>query len=407
MKFLRIFVLFSLVFVASLALAQTTTLKFPDKGERKVWIAATPGDSVPENATVITTDSQPLDLKQNPDTDRIFVLNTKTGNMAAETVGAIKEDPTWTVGPEAETLLGVVRLRIEHEGKPLAAGLVKANSGGALVERVLGPSNSGVVELIGLKPGKLSVTVTYTTEGKTKVSTEQIWDLKLKRDDPNPTMVVSIPDKVDVVEGVAAGKSEGKAPEKKAEEGSAWNFGRVFIFLLAIAVAVAAFFVLRNFLTGNESLVKDNLAKVGITIPDDQAQIAQAADPTPLPKAPEPMKPIILDDAPVMDPISVPVAVVNAVANPRLVSSAGDLVLIPDGGSVVGREATADVPMPDQPSLSRRHAELQRVGDTVTVRDLGSTNKTYVNGQPIGDSPVTLNPGDAVQFGMVGFRYEV
>lgn len=48
-------------------------------------------------------------------------------------------------------------------------------------------------------------------------------------------------------------------------------------------------------------------------------------------------------------------------------------------------------------TVSRRHAEFRRNGDTFSVSDVGSLNGTYVNREPT-DS-VVLNNGDEVQIG--------
>ncbi|HKP59964.1 MAG TPA: FHA domain-containing protein [Polyangiales bacterium] len=57
----------------------------------------------------------------------------------------------------------------------------------------------------------------------------------------------------------------------------------------------------------------------------------------------------------------------------------------------------------DDPSVSRRHAELRACGDQLIVEDLGSRNGTFVNGQRI-EQPVTLRPGDDLVFGACGLR---
>lgn len=68
-----------------------------------------------------------------------------------------------------------------------------------------------------------------------------------------------------------------------------------------------------------------------------------------------------------------------------------------DGTYVVGREPGADIVIPD-PTVSSRHAELRIAGDTCTVRDLGSSNGTLVNGTAIrGTHSVT--PSDEIIFG--------
>ncbi|MCW2598679.1 MAG: domain containing protein [Frankiales bacterium] len=64
--------------------------------------------------------------------------------------------------------------------------------------------------------------------------------------------------------------------------------------------------------------------------------------------------------------------------------------------TVVGRGAEADVQLTDT-GVSRRHAELQVVDDLVQLRDLGSTNGTRVNGQPV--SALTLTDGDRITVG--------
>jgi pSer/pThr/pTyr-binding forkhead associated (FHA) protein len=50
----------------------------------------------------------------------------------------------------------------------------------------------------------------------------------------------------------------------------------------------------------------------------------------------------------------------------------------------IGRSTTSDIIISD-PSVSKVHAELYIDGNSVSVRDLGSTNGTYVNGNRIGN----------------------
>ncbi len=66
-----------------------------------------------------------------------------------------------------------------------------------------------------------------------------------------------------------------------------------------------------------------------------------------------------------------------------------------------GGEVGADIEI-DEPSLSRRHAELVAIGSTWTLRDLGSTNGTWVGDRRLtaGDA-VDLVPGSAIRLGSV------
>jgi EAL domain-containing protein (putative c-di-GMP-specific phosphodiesterase class I) len=57
----------------------------------------------------------------------------------------------------------------------------------------------------------------------------------------------------------------------------------------------------------------------------------------------------------------------------------------------------------DSPSVSGRHAELMLEDGNLFVRDLGSTNGTFVNGMRI-SSPCKVKHGDLVQFAQIVFR---
>ncbi|HEY6816389.1 MAG TPA: FHA domain-containing protein [Croceibacterium sp.] len=73
-------------------------------------------------------------------------------------------------------------------------------------------------------------------------------------------------------------------------------------------------------------------------------------------------------------------------------------------GTVIGREGGAGVHEIDDPTVSRRHAELRHARQGVEIADLGSTNGTFVNGRRIhGGHP--LEDGDQVVIGHVRFRF--
>jgi len=75
----------------------------------------------------------------------------------------------------------------------------------------------------------------------------------------------------------------------------------------------------------------------------------------------------------------------------------GDRVYDLDRDEVVlGRDATADVPIDDR-KLSRRHCRIYREGDAWRVADLQSRNGTMLNGTPILDD--LLAEGDRVEIG--------
>ena len=87
----------------------------------------------------------------------------------------------------------------------------------------------------------------------------------------------------------------------------------------------------------------------------------------------------------------------------KLVSFTGDqdFELTPDHTYVVGRAVTSDIPIFD-PTISRRHAELRVGKATIALKDLGSSNGTFINGERVTDG--TLEAGDSVTFGKVVFQ---
>lgn len=72
--------------------------------------------------------------------------------------------------------------------------------------------------------------------------------------------------------------------------------------------------------------------------------------------------------------------------------------------ALVGRETGLAV-MLESNSVSRQHAELLQQNGKLLIRDLGSTNGTFVNHERLSGSRV-LNPGDVVRFADVEFRLQ-
>jgi serine phosphatase RsbU (regulator of sigma subunit)/pSer/pThr/pTyr-binding forkhead associated (FHA) protein len=67
--------------------------------------------------------------------------------------------------------------------------------------------------------------------------------------------------------------------------------------------------------------------------------------------------------------------------------------------TVIGRSRQSDIVLPD-PSLSRRHAEIEHQQDGFYLRDLGSTNGTRLNGMAVTQA-VRLTAGDRITLGDV------
>ena len=70
--------------------------------------------------------------------------------------------------------------------------------------------------------------------------------------------------------------------------------------------------------------------------------------------------------------------------------------------TVIGRDATADIIL-DDPGISRRHSEIRVTNDgphlVSSIRDLASTNGTFVNGERLAVASVRLVDGDQITIG--------
>lgn len=80
-----------------------------------------------------------------------------------------------------------------------------------------------------------------------------------------------------------------------------------------------------------------------------------------------------------------------------LVIPGGKKVTVSEGVMVIGRMPGCSIVI-DDPRVSRKHAEIVRRDLQAFVRDLGSTNGTYLNGERlVGEVP--LSSGDQMTFG--------
>ncbi len=72
------------------------------------------------------------------------------------------------------------------------------------------------------------------------------------------------------------------------------------------------------------------------------------------------------------------------------------------GGATLGR-GEVEIQLGD-PFASSRHARISQQGNVVVIEDLGSTNGTYLNEQPL-TGPQPLHAGDRIRIGDSVFSY--
>ena len=123
--------------------------------------------------------------------------------------------------------------------------------------------------------------------------------------------------------------------------------------------------------------------------------------------SPEAVRAAGLDRLPDLTPEAAPVpgAVGHLLVRSSPVFPVGTIILL-DSDVVFGRAAESDVPLAADGTVSGRHARVFRRDGSPYLEDLGSTNGTYVNGQPLAAERL-LRPGDVVAVGATELVYEV
>jgi hypothetical protein len=113
---------------------------------------------------------------------------------------------------------------------------------------------------------------------------------------------------------------------------------------------------------------------------------------------------IFIDDDIKIGDLAVKTEFVGGESQPRLIASDGRSFPVGEHPLIIGRSPDVAVVVNDT-NVSRRHAEVWRTSEGVAVRDLQSTNGTFVNGHRI--SAVSLSPRDDITVGTLHFRIEL
>jgi hypothetical protein len=94
-----------------------------------------------------------------------------------------------------------------------------------------------------------------------------------------------------------------------------------------------------------------------------------------------------------------------ATSTAALVGPTGERVVLTAVIAVIGRHVECDITLSDS-NVSRRHAEIHKDPSGWILKDLGSTNGTFVNGTKI-SSPRYLSDGDIISVAGNNVRFEI
>ena len=89
----------------------------------------------------------------------------------------------------------------------------------------------------------------------------------------------------------------------------------------------------------------------------------------------------------------------------QLTNHDGETFTILSFPAVVGKLRGCDLRISGNPTVSRKHARLLHADNSFAVEDLGSTNKTFVQGYEAKPGiPMVLSEGDVVCFSDAAFK---
>ena len=370
----------------------------PGIGEWEAWI----GPGAPGGKTNYKSGGPPIDLPLGgtEDEDQVTFYDGIMGNLATKSIGEIESE--WKVVKSDFTMVAVVIVEVTHRGKPVAAANVSLKSAARTQTILLTPSQQGRLTFKNVMAGPIEISVSTSKDGKPVQTPKQIFQLSLNRNVLQPVFRVALAEPVDVVGEAPENAPAAPRPAASAPYTPPANpISTVLSILVGLGFVALIASLAWRFLPQFKPQIDAQLQKVGVQIPDDPTP----DDDPPVAPVPAraPVEPIILgvDSIPAAAPVAVP-----EVSNPTLVNQTTQArIEISEGKHLVTREVGSLMTVEGSTAISRRHAEVERMGDALILRDLGSTNGTFVNGVKVAGD-VDLKTGDLVQFGDVAFRVE-
>ncbi|MCE5199436.1 MAG: FHA domain-containing protein [Armatimonadota bacterium] len=344
-------------------------------------------------------------------------MDKRTGNMAITDYAAPK-DPKSAKPIELSSddfqYVRSARLRIVSEdGAPIVAAVVNITDGeGTGMTAVVTPADEGVATFANIATGEINVKV--KADGVEKTIDSDI-EIHQKRKTPGFERDIKVSGDIDTLAIPAASEHAAVSPDASAKKtgGAAYILPTIVGFVFLGIIIVVFYSILKSKGVTAESALK----KMGVDLPQNgngqpgelQPQ-APAIDPTVCQfcgQKKDANGNCACSIASGSSPFAAPAQ--GASSGPRLVGTQGvymaQILDIPTGTAVIGREAANQIALTSDSTASRRHAIITSGNGTYTIRDEGSANGTFVNGAKITEQKLT--PGDEIQIGGSKFRFEV
>ena len=394
---------FALLALTSSAFAAKITVSLPDGGPYLGWAAEGPG--APPSKAVRTRSTQiDLETTDYPGAKFVYIQDESSGKVAKQPLEANAE--TVTIAAKDFSRLFKADVTVTRGGAtPIDAAVVSIDGQKAII----GAASQGVATFYDVPTGDVKVKVEYNIGKLPATPIVQIVDLS------KPVTIqaageVSAAPKADAGEAVPGSVAEAKP--KAVKENTPNPIGSMLVTLGAVAVIAGLGYAALRYYKQNSGTVNEQLERLGVQIPkapDDDLTSGDSAAP-PAFKTPQPVQKIVLDPVSPVDlsaaaPIPTITQAVASAGYPSLLTADGETLAVNEGETIVGREAGLGLSLTGETSVSRNHAKFVRVGNQVTLEDLGSTNGSFVNGSKLTAATV-LRPGDEIRFGAITFRYQ-
>lgn len=391
------------------------TLSVAKKGSYVYWFTFTDADgaartSLPVRFKGTSTELDLGTLSTNYSGAKLYVMDKKTGNLAIAQYPPSAGTGNVKLSADDFDRVRNVRLRIVAEdGKPIESAIVNITDGrNNEHSAVVTPADAGVATFHDVASGEVSVSV---EADKLRKTIDSDIEIPTKRAVPDYEREIKVAGDVHTLPVAPTPKAEPKPASKAGATLSMLLQSLAGLIILALIVAIVVIVLKARGVTA-----KSALQGLGVELPTD-------ASGHPVPGAPA--SPATdsnvcqfcgqTKDAngrcactitPGMVPGATPASSISS--GPRLVGSqgvyAGHIFEITLPSVVIGREADNPIALPNDATVSRRHATISQVSGGYSIRDEGSSNGTFVNGARITEQK--LSPGDEVQIGGTKFRFE-